>query len=440
MEEVDIKSPAILKYPASDTSDDPRDELLSPSPSSPSSFLEASEPETPLATSPAKTRSGPPALTSLTDKIANFLQQEQPVTPCVVIDVDIVERGYKTLRRVLPLASVFYAVKACPARPVLDRLIALGSSFDTASPNEIDFVLKAGASPDRISFGNTIKKSVDIRYAYAKGVRMFAFDSEAELYKLAQDAPGSKVYCRILVECSGAEWPLSRKFGCQPEMAEDLLYKAQQLGLHPYGISFHVGSQQTNLASWDIAVSAAADLFQKLSAKGVHLDMLNLGGGFPAHYRANVRPVEDYASAVMGSMVKHFGSNLPEMLIEPGRSIMGDAGVIQTEVVLVSKKSESDEKRWVYLDCGKFNGLPETMDESIKYNILTPHDGKEVGPVIIAGPTCDSADIMYEKTPYNLPMDLAAGDKVVILSCGAYTSTYASVCFNGFDPIRTFCV
>lgn len=124
--------------------------------------------------------------------------------------------------------------------------------------------------------------------------------------------------------------------------------------------------------------------------------------------------------------------------LEPGRSLVADAGVIQTEVVLISQKSYSDDKRWVFLDIGKFGGLAETMDECIKYRIRTPRDGSEVGSIILAGPTCDSADILYEKANYELPLNLKVGDKIEILSTGAYTTTYAAVGFNGFPPLKAY--
>jgi ornithine decarboxylase len=139
-------------------------------------------------------------------------------------------------------------------------------------------------------------------------------------------------------------------------------------------------------------------------------------------------------------MTRHFGNDLPEIIIEPGRSLAGDAGVIETEVVLIARKDEQENRRWVYLDIGKFGGLAETMDESIKYPITTPRDGGTTGPVVLAGPTCDSADILYEKTPYLMPLDLSIGDKVKILSAGAYTSSYSSVGFNGFAPLKTYCI
>ncbi len=373
-------------------------------------------------------------------KIAKFLADNQPETPCLVVDLDVVAQAYKLLRRYMPLAKIFYAVKANPAPEVVALLRDLESNFDVASRNEIDLCLERGVTPERISFGNTIKKERDIAYAFGCGVTLYAFDSQAELEKLARAAPGSRVFCRILVESVGAEWPLSRKFGCSPEMAVDLLRQAKGLGLDPYGVSFHVGSQQTKLDQWDSAIARAAEMFWALAEADVNLRMLNVGGGFPAKYRGDVPAVVQYANAVMGAITRHFGNDLPEIVVEPGRSVVGDAGVIQSEVVLISRKAANDEKRWVYLDVGKFNGLAETMDEAIKYRIKTPADGGPSGPVIIAGPTCDSADILYEKTRYRLPLDLKIGDKVEIHSTGAYTSSYASVNFNGFAPIKTYCI
>jgi ornithine decarboxylase len=376
----------------------------------------------------------------MTDKISRFLVEQQPETPCLVVDLDVVADAYNALRHYLPLARVFYAVKANPAPAVVGMLRGLGSNFDVASRGEVDLCLDQGVAPDHVSFGNTIKKERDIRYAYEKGVRLFAFDSAAELEKLARSAPGARVFCRILVETVGAEWPLSRKFGCAPEMAVDLLRDARRYGLDPYGVSFHVGSQQTDLTQWDGAIARAARMFSLLAETDINLRMVNIGGGFPARYRSEVPAVERYADAVMGAITRHFGNDLPEIIIEPGRSLVGDAGVIQSEVVLISRKAAAEKKRWVYLDVGKFNGLAETMDESIKYRIRTPADGGRCGPTVLAGPTCDSADILYEKAEYRLPLALKVGDKVEILSTGAYTSSYASVNFNGFAPIKTYCI
>jgi ornithine decarboxylase len=374
----------------------------------------------------------------MTPKIARFLAEQQPDTPCLVLDVDRVEANFRALQRAMPLARIYYAVKANPAHPVLERLVGLGSNFDAASYEEVAGCLEAGARPEAISYGNTIKKASAIRAAFGRGVTLFAFDSAEELEKLAVNAPGARVYCRVLVENEGADWPLSRKFGTTVENAKELMLRAGQMGLDPYGLSFHVGSQQTTTRAYQVAISKVAMLFTDLTEAGVNLRMMNLGGGFPTRYRDPVPEIDQFGEAIINAMTEHFGNALPEMVIEPGRFVVGDAGVVSAEVVLVSQRDRNDPVRWVYLDIGRFGGLAETEGEAIKYRITTPHDGTVLGPVSIAGPTCDGADIMYEKSNYRLPLALKSGDRVELLSTGAYVTTYASQRFNGFAPLREY--
>ncbi len=374
----------------------------------------------------------------MTPKIARFLAMHQPATPCLVLDVDRVEENFRALRHTLPLARIYYAVKANPAPVILRRLVGLSSFFDAASFEEVTACLDAGATPDAISFGNTIKKISAIKGAFVRGVTLFAFDSIEELEKLAAHAPGARVYCRLLVENEGADWPLSRKFGTTVENAKHLMLRAGEMGLDPYGLSFHVGSQQTTTRAYEIAIAKAAMLFTDLTDAGVNLRMMNLGGGFPTRYRDDVPEIDQFGDAIMAAMTNHFGNNLPEMVIEPGRFVVGDAGLVSAEVVLVCKRAPEDPVRWVYLDIGRFGGLAETEGEAIKYRVTTPHDGGPMGPVAIAGPTCDGADIMYEKSNYRLPMALTSGDRVELLSTGAYVTTYASQRFNGFAPLAEY--
>ncbi len=376
----------------------------------------------------------------MTPKIARFLACAQPATPCLVVDVDRVEAKFRALQHALPLAQIYYAVKANPARPVLDRLARLGSRFDAASYEEITLCLAAGARPEAISYGNTVKKASAIRCAHAAGITMFAFDSDEELDKLAQNAPGARVYCRLLVDNVGADWPLSRKFGTTVDNARALMLRAAELGLDPYGLSFHVGSQQTSTASYEAAIGRVGMLFTDLRDAGVNIRMVNLGGGFPVRYRDTVPEIDEFGDAIMRAMTEAFGNALPEMLIEPGRFIVADAGVVSAEVVLVSRKAKDDPVRWVYLDIGRFGGLAETEGEAIKYRFRTPHDDGPNGPVTIAGPTCDGVDVLYETSNYRLPLALACGDRVELLSTGAYVTTYASQRFNGFAPLAEYYV
>ena len=375
-----------------------------------------------------------------TARILDFLRDRRPEGPCLVVDLEVIADNYRSFAKAMPDTRIFYAVKANPAPEVLKLLAGMGSNFDTASVAEVEMALAAGATPDRVSFGNTIKKERDIARAHALGVALYAVDSAAEVEKVARAAPGSKVFCRILTDGAGAEWPLSRKFGCEPSMAVDVLMTAHALGLEAYGISFHVGSQQTRLGAWDQALAESKTIFDAMQARGITLQMVNLGGGFPTKYLRQVPGTNAYANAIHEALTKHFGNAIPETIIEPGRGMVGNAGVVKAEVVLISKKHANDNHRWVYLDIGKFGGLAETMDEAIRYPIVTGKDSDEKGPCVIAGPTCDSADVLYEKTPYDLPLTLSVGDEVLIEATGAYTTTYAAVAFNGFAPLKAYVI
>lgn len=366
-------------------------------------------------------------------------------TPFLVVDLEIIRQKYLELISCFPMAKVHYALKANPGEPVIELLRDLGSNFDIASIYELNKVLDAGVDPERISYGNTIKKAAHVKYAYEHGVRLFATDSKSDLQNIAEHAPGSKVFVRILVEGGEtAEWPLSRKFGCHPDMAIDLLVQAKQLGLVPYGISFHVGSQQRDIAVWDAALSKVKYMFDWMKyEESIDLKMINMGGGFPANYISEVNPINVYAEEILRYLHDDYGDDLPEIILEPGRSLVGESGVLVSEVVLISRKSRTDLKRWVYVDVGLFQGLIETLGESIKYPLYCEKmdaQGGGDGSVVLAGPTCDSTDIMYEHVTYTLPHNLAVGDRIYWLTTGAYTNSYSSVEFNGFPPLKTYYV
>lgn len=360
-------------------------------------------------------------------------------TPFLVVDKATVSRLYDELVTALPYARVYYAVKANPAAEILTLLRDKGASFDIASVYELDRVMALGVAADRISFGNTIKKSRDIRYFYEKGVRMFATDAEADLRNIAKAAPGSRVYVRILTEgTQTADWPLSRKFGCQTDMAMDLLIMARDLGLVPYGVSFHVGSQQRDIGAWDAAIAKVKVIFERLRDEdGIVLEMINMGGGFPANYITKTNELATYAEEITRYLHEDFGPELPQIIIEPGRSLVSNAGVLVSEVVLISRKSRTGLNRWVYTDVGKFSGLIETLGEAIRFPVWTDKRG-ELEEVVLAGPTCDSADVMYEDYKYPLPLNLSIEDRLYWFSTGAYTTSYSSVEFNGFPPLKAY--
>ncbi len=371
---------------------------------------------------------------SFQDYLMDEIRTRRFERPTLVLSREAVRYQYRALSSGLGRAHIHYAVKANPQREVLETLVSEGSRFDAASRGEIELCLSLGAKPEHISFGNTIKRATDIAFAHSVGIKLFAVDAEAELEKIAAHAPQARVYIRLLVGATGADWPLSRKFGCTPSMALPLMERAVELGLKPVGLSFHVGSQTRTAHMWRDTLDQVAAVWRDARDAGFGLSLINIGGGFPAAYEYEVEAPNAYAAQVM-DMVNDRFADATYVMAEPGRGMVAEAGVIAAEVLLVSRKSDDDLHRWVYLDIGKFSGLAETMDEAIRYSFVTDKDHQDMTPCIVAGPSCDSADVLYEKRPVLLPNGLAAGDKVMIKSCGAYTTTYSSVCFNGFPPL-----
>ncbi len=351
-------------------------------------------------------------------------------TPRLVVDLDIVERHYREFVAALPGVEVFYAIKANPHPEVLRLLAGLGSSFDIASIGELRQCLALDIAPSRLSFGNTIKKSADIAAAYAAGVELFAFDAPEELDKLIAHAPGAIAFCRLTTDSAGSDWPLSRKFGTDCRRAGELLVRAAGAGMR-VGLSFHVGSQQSDPYAWARALASVGEVLDTCRSAGVRLDVVNLGGGFPARYLDTIPEIDEIGEVILASL-ERLGDAAVRVIAEPGRSMVGDAGVLVTSVVSVTEREAGS--RWVYVDAGVYGGLAETLGEAIRYRIRTTRDDDPTGTVVIAGPSCDSTDVMYDKTGYQLPLTLAEGDQLYLLSTGAYTTAYASTGFNGFDP------
>lgn len=371
-------------------------------------------------------------------KLQEFIDWKE--TPFLVLFKDKVRKNYDLLKSLYKDSSIYYALKACPHPEILKVLVECGSCFDIASIYELDLALSVWATPDRLSYWNTIKKEAHIKYAYDKWIRMFATDSFDDLQKIARSAPWSRVYFRLLTPAFWADWPLSKKFGSESDMAYDLAILARDLGLVPYGISFHVWSQQNDLYAWNSAITKAADLFKKLWEIWIKLEMLNMWWWLPSRYITKTKWLDEYLREIKNFLYNNFWDEIPRIIMEPGRSMVWDIWVIISEAVLVSKKSnEKDELRWVFLDLWKFSWLIETLDEAIKYPIYIEKNWPS-SPVILAWPTCDSMDILYENYKYNLPDNLASWDKVYIFSTWAYTQSYSAIEFNGFPPLKTYVI
>jgi ornithine decarboxylase len=375
---------------------------------------------------------------ALSDRIEQFFAENQTLqTPYLVVDLNVVRDRYLRLRKALERLHIYYAVKANPEPLVLRTLANLGSRFDVASIGEIDRCLDLGIKASALSFGNTIKRERDIAVAAECGVSTFAVDSDEELAKVLRQTKSCTVLVRLATDPCDAEWPLGRKFGCPAPQAERLLTVAADNGLD-VGVSFHVGSQQRHLHAWDAPLATAAALAESLARRGHRLGTVNLGGGLPGTHVRATAPVEDYGVAIAQAIARHLGGLDAHYMVEPGRYLVSDAGVIRSEVLLVTQKASDRGSRWVFLDVGRFNGLAETQDEAIRYRMRCPGSSGESVPSVVAGPTCDSMDVLYEREPYSLPTDLATGDYVDVLSTGAYTASYSSVWFSGIEHLRSY--
>ncbi|MET9611273.1 type III PLP-dependent enzyme [Kitasatospora indigofera] len=363
----------------------------------------------------------------------------------IIYDLAGIAGRYATLVEELPGVAVRFAMKACPVDEVLAHLAAQGAGFDAASPNEIAQAVRTGVPAGRIHYGNTVKSDRSIAEAYRLGVRDFATDSLEDVEAIAAHAPGSRVFCRLATSGEGALWGLSQKFGCSGADALLVLEAARRAGLTPAGLSVHVGSQQMTTEAWQDAFERIGEVLVALAAGGILLDHVNLGGGLPALGYLDRRgdpldPPLDKMFAVIREGVERLrdlaGSEL-DLVMEPGRYLVADQGAIKAHVARLSSREQLDGERrhWLYLSCGKFNGLYE-MDE-LQYRLVFPsHPDAEYVPAVVAGPSCDSDDAYdHEHSRVQVPSTVASGDPVWILSAGAYAGSYMTQGFNGFDPL-----
>jgi ornithine decarboxylase len=354
-------------------------------------------------------------------------------TPYLDLDVPHAVTTYHRLAAALPGTALHYAVKANPDPALLAALAAAGCRFDVASPAEITAALMAGATADELVYSNPVKRRDDVRFAARLGVDHFVVDSPGEVAKVAAAAPGTGVLCRLVTSGEGSDWPLSRKYGCSTGEGIAILREAARLGLRVDGVSFHVGSQQRDPEAWAKPIAAAATVFDALRSDGLEPWLLDLGGGFPAPLDESCPPPEAYGAAIERHLATAFGDRRPTTIAEPGRGIAAAAGVLVATVIGVVYRAGT---RWVFLDAGVFTGLVETLEEAIRYPLSTTAPGPGA-PCVLAGPTCDSADVLYQNTMVDLPLALAEGDQVRFHCAGVYVSTYSTVGFNGFAPLTS---
>ena len=364
------------------------------------------------------------------NKVLSYIASSDEAPPYLLIDKDVVKEKVSIIGRNIRNSKVFYAVKANPDMEVLRFLNSLGVGFEIASEGELQILAALGVGPERIITSNPIKTLKFLEKAVPYGISYFAYDSIAEVEKLARYAPGCNVYVRLSVPNEGSEWPLSKKFGVEPDEAVELLLYAKKKGLNPVGITFHVGSQCNNVYNWNAAIEKAKELWEIAEQNGIKFSMLNIGGGYPIHYTKNVVDVETIEKKIDLAISKKFSKDVV-IFIEPGRSVVGDAGVFVSTVI---GKAKRGDENWLYIDVGVFNGLMESIG-GIKY-VYVVGSRNEPGKWTIAGPSCDSFDVIDRDVILPEP---EVGNRILILSSGAYTISYASE-FNGFSIPKTILI
>jgi ornithine decarboxylase len=353
-------------------------------------------------------------------------------TPLVAISRSGLLRQLERFRTLLPRVEPFYAVKANAHPDVLKTFAAAGACFDVASVAEMRAVLAAGVKGRRCIFANTIKPASAIAEARRLGVDLMTFDSEYELDKIAEHAPGSRVIVRIKVPNVGSIVELSLKFGTEPADALGLLIKAHKMHLVPVGVSFHVGSQCTRIENYIQAMEMAAIIIRDSRLKQLPLEILDIGGGFPiAHFDGEEDPFDAAAESVAKELDRLFDANV-RVIAEPGRFLVGPAATL---ILRVIGKAIRENKHWYYLDDGVYGALSGQIFDHAKYQFKVTRKGRRQLSTL-AGPTCDSLDIVA--IGEDLP-ELELGDLVYVEHIGAY-STATATCFNGVPPAKVVMV
>lgn len=365
------------------------------------------------------------------EEIQQLLQTTQQLeTPFLILDGQLLRANARRFRAAFPNGQVCFAVKANNDPRVLQIFHEEGLHFDIASWGEIQTLANLGVPASNMVFSAPTKLPRDIARAYKFGIHRFAFDTRIELDKLAGLAPGSNVIGRVTVDNDGSHWPLERKFGIEPGQELDLFLYANQLGLNPYGLTFHVGSQNKDPHAWVRALERLHPIWLALEENGIHLSIINTGGGFPAHFNEPVPEMEEIAAALLPALERLFGKKAG-LIVEPGRGLVGDAGIMAATVINRARRGDSD---WLYLDVGAFHGLIEGMDFfGFQYPVISERQGEPLVPFVLSGPTCDSADVIHHLAM--LPSGIGYGDRVYVLTAGAYSNSLEK--YNGMGFPKT---
>lgn len=360
----------------------------------------------------------------------DYLAKLSYKTPFYIFDREAIRLRYKEFSQWLPGAEVHYAVKSNPLAEVSNTLAEVGSGFEIASLNELKMLLKLNVDCKKIICSAPVKSGEFIHEAYSCGVRTFAFDSKEELERITQSAPGSRVYLRLQVTEHGSRFSLSEKFGVNWEKATSYMVYAKTLGLKPFGLTFHIGSQASSIYSWRYAIRTAGRAMDSLLEKGIKIEMLDLGGGFPISYLEERPALSEIANSINIACNKYLPYT-PKLIVEPGRALVADSAYLVTSVF---SRVRRGHRTWLFTDAGAYNSLFEALESqtNLEYPVESLSDhGKQQKKFVITGPTCDSIDIVRKEAL--LPSLTHVGDRLVFYKAGAYTVALANS-FNGFEP------
>jgi ornithine decarboxylase len=347
-------------------------------------------------------------------------------TPTLALSRERLAANFADLHKALPSVQLYYAIKANPHREILRLLRHAGSRFDVSSIEEIRMARRAGAPPDELLYTKPINKPEELAFAREAGLSWFVVDNEHEIAKLARCAPGANVLLRLRVSTKDAVVDLSYKFGAQADDALQLVRAAKAARLVPRGLSFHVGSQCTNPFAYADAIATCRKIFNLAASKKILLDTLDIGGGFPVSYVETVMPIDRFCEPIAEAIEKYFDQC--RVIAEPGRFLVANAVWLITQVV---GKSRRGGVPWYYIDDGLYGSFSGRLFDKCDYTIQSEREG-ERELCVIAGPTCDSFDVLYTDRAL-APVDI--GDLLIVPGMGAYTNASAST-FNGFPVAR----
>ena len=367
---------------------------------------------------------------SLDFETAREAARQKYQRPFLILDTAIVRQKLARFRAAMPRVRPHYAVKANPDRRVIKALAEERCGFAVGSGAELELLVSLCVEPKAICYSNPVKSRPTIAAAATLGVNHLVVDSVDELRRVHSINANARLYLRIAAPHIGSDRPLTGKFGAGTAEAREIITTAAKLGADLAGVTFYVGSQCRNPENWRVGIEKARTLFEAMTKAGLKPRLLDIGGGFPVRH---VRPVPSIEAIgeVVNEALRAFPPEV-EVIAEPGRYLVSEAGYFVCRVLATTARGS---KRWMHWDAGLFGGMLEAGG-GLKLRVRTERSGPDI-PWHVAGPTCDSADVVLRDEP--LPSDVQEGDFVYVPNAGGYTAAYACE-FNGFPlpEVRVF--